>query len=97
MNKSFSLLFSIKEIKKLANGKAPIYLRISLNSTRCELVTLQKVENPEAVSGWMPAQNRIIYSTTGYGIESSKSAIVNVKNNNGKFQLINNISNSVVH
>jgi hypothetical protein len=62
-----------------------------------DAVTLQKVENPEAVSGWMPAQNRIIYSTTGYGIESNKSAIVNVKNNNGKFQLIKNISNSVVY
>jgi len=62
-----------------------------------DAVTLQKVENPEVVSGWMPAQNRIIYSTTGYGIESNKSAMVNVKNNNGKFQLINNISNSVVY
>ena len=57
-----------------------------------DAVTLQTVENPEVVSGWMPAQNRIIYSTTGYGVESEKSAIVNVKNNNGKFQLIDNIS-----
>ena len=60
-------------------------------------ISLQKIENPEVVSGWMPAQNRIIYSTTGYGIESEKSAIVNVKNNDGRFQLIDAISNGVVY
>src|SRR5678815_3596232 len=49
-----------------------------------DAVTLETVEHPEVVSGWMPAQNRIIHSTTGYGIESNKSAIVRVKNNNGK-------------
>jgi len=62
-----------------------------------DAVRLQKVENPEAVTGWMPAQNRIVYSTTGYGIESNKSAIVNVKNNKGTFQLINSISNSLAY
>ena len=62
-----------------------------------DAVSLQTVENPEVVSGWMPAENRIIYSTTGYGVESEKSAIVNVKNNNGKFQLINNITKGVVY
>ena len=41
-----------------------------------DAVELQKVENPETVKGWMPAQNRIIFSTTGYSIESPKSAIV---------------------
>ena len=35
-----------------------------------DAVELQKVENPETVKGWMPAQNRIIFSTTGYSIES---------------------------
>jgi hypothetical protein len=60
-------------------------------------VSLQNIENPEVVSGWMPAQNRIIYSTTGYGVESQKSAIVNVKNNDGNFQLIDNISHGVVY
>src|SRR6185295_4815810 len=62
-----------------------------------DAVSLQTVENPEVVSGWMPAQNRIIYSTTGYGVESEKSAIVNVKNNNGKFQLVNNKTKGVVY
>jgi hypothetical protein len=62
-----------------------------------DAVSLQTIENPEVVNGWTPAQNRIIFSTTGYGIESEKSAIVNVKNNDGKFQLVNNISNGVVY
>lgn len=60
-------------------------------------VTLQTVENPEVVSGWMPAPNRIIYSTTGYGVESEKSAIVNIKNNNGKFELVDSKSKAVVY
>lgn len=60
-------------------------------------VALQTVENPEVVSGWQPAANRIIFSTTGYGVESEKTAIVNVKNNNGKFQLVDNKSQSVVY
>ena len=50
-------------------------------------ISLETVENPEVVSGWMPAQNRIIYSTTGYGVESKKTAIVRVKDHNGRFQL----------
>jgi hypothetical protein len=62
-----------------------------------DAVSLQTVSNPEVVSGWMPAENRIIYSTTGYGVESVKSAIVNVKNNNGKFQLVDNISKQIVY
>lgn len=51
-------------------------------------VLLQKIENPEVASGWKPAENRIIYSTTGYGTESRKTAIINVANHNGKFELI---------
>ena len=53
-----------------------------------DAVELQVVENLEVVSGWMPAENRIIYSTTGYGIDSEKSAIVNVTKHNGTFKLI---------
>ena len=62
-----------------------------------DAVSLQTVENPEVVSGWMPAESRIIYSTTGYRVESKKSAIVRIKNNNGKFKLINNITKGVVY
>ncbi len=62
-----------------------------------DAVTLETVENPEVVSGWVPAENRIIYSTTGYGDESQKTAIVNVKKHNGNFQLIDNISKGLVY
>jgi hypothetical protein len=61
-----------------------------------DAVTLETVENPEVASGWMPAKNRIIYSTTGYGIESVKSAIVNVENNKGRFQLVNQSTGTTV-
>ncbi len=62
-----------------------------------DAVSLQTIENPEVVSGWVPAENRIIFSTTGYGVASQKTAIVRVKNNDGKFQLIDNSSNGVVY
>lgn len=51
-------------------------------------VKLELIENPEVVSGWQPADNRIIFSTTGYGKESEKTAIVKVGNHNGKFQIV---------
>ena len=53
-----------------------------------DAVALEEVEKPEVVSGWIPASNRIIHSTTGYGTESEKSAITTVKNHNGRFQLV---------
>jgi len=62
-----------------------------------DAVTLETVEHPEVVSGWMPAQNRIIHSTTGYGMESVKSAIVNVSNHNGKFQLVNQVNGKLAY
>ena len=62
-----------------------------------DAVTLESIENPEVVTGWVPAENRIIYSTTGYGVQSEKSAIVRVKNNKGSFQLVDNISHGVVY
>jgi hypothetical protein len=62
-----------------------------------DAVTLETVENPEVVSGWMPAENRIIYSTTGYGLESEKSAIVRVNGQKGRFQLVDNITSGVVY
>lgn len=62
-----------------------------------DAVSLQTIEGPEVASGWMPAQNRIIHSTSGYGVESDKTAIVHVNNNNGKFQLIDNSRKAVVY
>lgn len=62
-----------------------------------DAVSLQTVENPEVVSGWTPAPNRIIYSTSGFRKDSKKTAIINVPGNNGKFQLIDNITNGIVY
>ncbi|NML19525.1 glycosyl hydrolase family 9 [Pseudoflavitalea sp. G-6-1-2] len=60
-------------------------------------VSLQTIENPEVVTGWMPANNRIVHSTTGYGVESEKTAVVNVKNHKGKFQLVSAAGKAVVY
>lgn len=38
---------------------------------------LQQVAQPERVSGWMPMDGRIVYSTTGYTPDSPKTAIIN--------------------
>ncbi len=62
-----------------------------------DAVEIQKVENPETVKGWIPAQNRIIFSTTGYGTESSKSAIINVEGNNTTFHLKDAKTQAIVY
>ncbi len=52
---------------------------------------LQTVKNPEKVSGWMPADGKIIYSMTGYAADSPKTAIVNTNYslyNSNRFQLL---------
>lgn len=52
---------------------------------------LQTVKNPEQVSGWLPADGKIIYSTTGYALNSAKTAIVNTNTsiyNSKRFQLL---------
>lgn len=59
-------------------------------------VQLQVVEDPEVVSGWKPAKDRIIYSTTGYGVDSEKSAIVNVTKHDGTFKLVDYKNNRTV-
>lgn len=62
-----------------------------------DAVQLQEVENPEVVSGWTPAENRIIYSTTGYRPDSRKSAIVRVAGHDGTFRLLDAKTNDVVY
>ncbi len=51
---------------------------------------LQTVKHPDKVSGWLPAEGKIVYSTTGYALNSSKTAIVDTKNSlyNKRFQLL---------
>lgn len=61
---------------------------------------LQTVRNPEKVSGWMPADGKIVYSTTGYALNSPKTAIVNTNYNlyKGKrFQLLHSASGQTVY
>jgi len=60
-------------------------------------VELQVIENPETVSGWKPAKDRIIFSTTGYGVDSEKTALTSVTNHGGKFQLLDNRTSQVVY
>ncbi len=60
-------------------------------------VKLQRIENPEIASGWVPAPNRIIFSTTGYGVDSRKTAIINVPGNDGNYSLVDHKTGAVVH
>jgi hypothetical protein len=62
-----------------------------------DAVELQTIENPEVVSGWKPAENRIILSTSGYRPESVKSAIIRVNNNDGEFRIIDYSSSQVAY
>jgi hypothetical protein len=62
-----------------------------------DAVELQVIENPEVVSGWKPAENRIIFSTTGYRADSEKSAIIRVNNHDGKFQLLDYLTSQVAY
>jgi len=55
------------------------------------------LKNPEVVSGWKPAENRIIYSTTDTGRKVKNPAIVQVNNNDGKFQLVDYITSQVAY
>lgn len=44
MNKTFSLLFYVRKSKKLANGTAPIYLRITIDGKAKEMTTKRHIE-----------------------------------------------------
>lgn len=61
---------------------------------------LQAIKHPEKVSGWIPADGKIIYSTTGYALNSPKTAIVNTNNyiySKKHFQLINSANGEVAY
>lgn len=52
---------------------------------------LQTVKGADKVSGWQPADNKVIYSTTGYALNSPKTAIVNANksiHSNKRFQIL---------
>ncbi len=60
---------------------------------------LQQVDDPEIVRGWMPGQNRIVYSTTGYMQGDTKTAIANLSRMpaDKTFQLIETQSGKQVY
>lgn len=60
-------------------------------------IELQTVENPEIARGWTPAENRIIFSTSGYRSDSEKTAISSINKHDGKFQLIDNKTNNIAY
>ncbi|MDR2912804.1 MAG: glycoside hydrolase family 9 protein [Alistipes sp.] len=60
-------------------------------------VQLQTIEGPEVVSGWQPAANRVIFSTTGYSPDSRKTAIVNVADHDGRFQIVDAATSRTVY
>ena len=60
-------------------------------------VQLQVVARPEVVSGWKPAEDRIILSTSGYRPQSEKTAILNAAHHPGKFQIMEDATARVVY
>ncbi|MDR1092227.1 MAG: glycoside hydrolase family 9 protein [Prevotella sp.] len=62
-----------------------------------EKIELQRIDDPEIISGWMPGNNRIVYSTTGYMLNDNKTAIVNMEQGKHKnrFQLVDDKNQAV--
>ncbi len=52
---------------------------------------LLQIEDPAITSGWQPGRNRVVYSTTGYGVNDTKTAVVNMDaaKHKNQFKLIN--------
>lgn len=62
-------------------------------------IQLQQIKAPGKVSGWTPAEDAIIYSTTGYTTNSQKTALVHslLCNQQTAFQLINSATKEVAY
>ena len=62
-------------------------------------IELQQVENPKKVSGWMPDENTIVYSTSGYLPGEPKTAIINMSESDhqDRFQLVNSSTGKPVY
>jgi hypothetical protein len=60
---------------------------------------LQRVSDPEIVSGWMPGKDRIVYSTSGYGSHCPKTAVADPGNagRDKTFTLIDAYTGKVVY
>lgn len=60
-------------------------------------IELQQIEDPDIVSGWIPGNNRIVYSTTGYMLNDKKTAIANLQNRQKeRFDLIDAKTGEIV-
>ncbi len=44
INRTFSLFFLVKKAKAIANGEAPIYLRITIDGNKTELSTNRNIQ-----------------------------------------------------
>lgn len=62
-------------------------------------IQLQQIKAPGKVSGWTPAEDAIIYSTTGYTTNSQKTALVHslLCNQQTAFLLINSATKEVAY
>lgn len=60
---------------------------------------LQRIDDPEIVSGWQPGKNRMVYSTSGYMAKGKKTAILNLDKipSNSGFQLIDTKNHQIVY
>ena len=60
-------------------------------------IELQQIEDPDIVSGWLPGNNRIVYSTTGYMLHDQKTAIANLNETDiNHFELVDAITGKAV-
>ncbi|MCD7900871.1 MAG: glycoside hydrolase family 9 protein [Bacteroides sp.] len=62
-------------------------------------IELQQIEDPDIVSGWLPGENRLVYSTTGYMLNGPKTAILNMpaSQHQNRFELLNAESDKTVY
>ncbi|HET8837666.1 MAG TPA: Arm DNA-binding domain-containing protein [Flavobacteriaceae bacterium] len=59
MNKTFGLLYYVKKSKQDAQGKAPIYLRITVDGKRSEISCKRAIE----ITKWSKEANKAIGRT----------------------------------
>lgn len=62
-------------------------------------IELQQIENPESINGWIPQENRIVYSSTGYMLGDRKTAVFNPDKSSlyDSFELVNSFDNQIVY
>lgn len=58
-------------------------------------IRLQQIRDPEKVSGWQPGDHRVVYSTSGYSLEGSKTAIANTDIQAKTFEILDAQGNNV--